>query len=469
MVAGEAGGNPFFVVEMLRHLAESGPRDEHGDWAAGDGRPQMGVPDGVKDVIVRRVARLGRGTHGVLSVAAVVGRGFDLAVLCGVTDLGEDELVETLDGAVRARVIEEVPGAAGRYVFSHALIRETMYGELSATRRSLLHRRVAVALEAAHDGDGERPLDELAHHFAEAATTGDLVKAIAYSADAGERAVGQLAYEQAARHYRRAGSMIDAVERPLLDHQRCDLMIAQGDAERRAGDPRYRATLLRAAGLARALGDPDLLARAALANNRGFFSKSSAIDRERVAVLEAALDACAPGDTTTRASLLSNLAVELVADPDARRRAQLSDDALAMARRMGDPPTLVRTLNYRFVALWGPRTLEARLESSREACGLADRVESPVLEFHAAYLGCHAAIEAGDLALADKLIARAGELAGRLGQPILSSGITRCPLRSAASSRGRSTRPSGSPAPLATPGGVRGRRMPRCGRRASST
>ena len=412
----ETEGNPFFVVEMLRHLTESGAIEAGGD--ADRRAAAAGVPEGIKSVIGRRLARLGQRTVGVLRVASVSGRDFGFAVLEHASDLDEDQLVEALDQAVRARVIEEVTGAADRYMFSHALIRETLYGDLTATRRALLHRRVAASLEYLHAADLEPYRAQLAHHFTQAGSAGDVEKAIEYGARAGDRAVAQLAYEQAAEHYRKAVSLIESVERPRLA-QRCDLIIAQGDAERRAGDPGFRSTLLEAGRLARELDDSERLARAALANNRGFFSATAGVDRERVAMLDAALAAHPDGDSAVRARLLAHLAVELVADPDWPRRAAISDDALAMARRVGDLRTLGRTLNSRYTALWGPRTVQERLSNAREAIELAERIDDPGLTFDAAHFGAHAAMEAGDLVLADRLLERAGCVAEQLGQPII--------------------------------------------------
>ncbi len=401
----DTDGNPFFVVEMLRHLAESTPGERS-------------VPEGVKDVIARRVARLGPRAEGLLSLASVSGRDFNFAVLYDVSDLDEDELVEALEQALRARLIEEVATSAGRYTFSHALIREAIYGGLTATRRRLIHRRLAASIEQAYAGDLEPHRAALALHFAQAGSAADLEKAIEHGVLAGDRAAAQLAHEQAATHYRNVVSLIDATDDPR-QQQRCDLVIAQGEAERRAGDAAYRDTLLEGARIAQRLADRSLLARAALANNRGFFSAPGGVDRERVGVLEAALEAQGSGDTSTRAILLAQLAAELVADPDWRRRIRLSDDALAMARRIADPATLLNTLNYRYAALMGPRTLAERLSNCHEADQLARRLGDPVHAFHAAHGGSNVALEAGDLALSDAMLQREGELATRLGQPIM--------------------------------------------------
>jgi len=416
-------GNPFFVVEALRHLAEQAA--VRGDGAAGgvpsDLTPsRLALTEGVKTLIWRRLARLGKVAERVLTNASVVGVSFEMEVLRRVCDLDEDALVDSLDAAIRARIIEEVPGSVGRYTFSHALIRETLYDSLTAVRRALLHRRVAAGIEAAHGSDLDPHRAELAHHLAQAGSIEDLDKAIEHGARAGERATALLAYEQAAAHYRSAVHLITAVDLPRRFAQRCDLVIAQGEAERRAGDPAFRRTLLEGGDLAQELGDSERLARAALANTRGMFSSALGVDRERVEVLEAALKAQDPGDSPTRAALLAQLAVELVVDPDSERRAGLSETALDMARRIGDPRTLALTLNQRYVALFGPRTLAARHDASRESGHLAQRLGDPLLSAYGAYFGALVAMEVGDLARADELLGRLADVAEQLRQPTLS-------------------------------------------------
>jgi hypothetical protein len=109
------------------------------------------------------------------------------------------------------------------------------------------------------------------------------------------------------------------------------------------------------------MGDPDALARAALANYRGFFSVTGLVDAEPVAVLEAALDTTALREDPLRARLLANLAAELHFVGDSGRRRALSDEALTIARRFGDPSTLAHVLHARCVAIWEPSTARERL------------------------------------------------------------------------------------------------------------
>lgn len=412
LVFEETGGNAFFVVEILRHLAESGVG------AATLAPRGLPLPEGVRDLIGRRLVRLGERCNRALGVASVLGRSFQFDTLERICGLGQDELVDALEGAVRAQILEESTASVGSYAFSHALIREVLYSALAPTRRALLHRRAALAIEDARAGDLEPHLAELASHFGQAGADADLDKAIAYGARAGERAVALLAYEQAAGHYRRAIELLDRRGAPVLE--RCDLTIARGEAERMAGDPAYRGTLLEGARIALEAGDVQRLARAALANSRGFSGSSQGVDRDLVAMLRRALDALGDGDSPTRASLLALLAVELIADADSGPRARLGDEALAMARRIGEPRTLARVLTQRAVARWQPGGLPELNANLLEAWELAERSGEPLVAAYAAYFGTHAALEAGDLALSDRFLDSLGRLVRQLGQPIVA-------------------------------------------------
>ena len=145
----ETDGNPFFAIEILRHLVETGAITESGGhWVAQVDPRTHGLPVSVREVIGRRVERLGVDATPALAAAAVVGREFELALVAGATDLAEAVLLDVIDSAVAAHIISEVPGAPDRFVFVHALIQHTLYDDLSAARRRRLHRRVAEALEA---------------------------------------------------------------------------------------------------------------------------------------------------------------------------------------------------------------------------------------------------------------------------------------------------------------------------------
>ena len=133
-------GNPFFVEELLRDLSETGAISEQDGRLTNDlAAAQLPIPESVKEVISRRLARLSEECNSVLTVASVIGRGFGLDALARASDLSNDRLLEALEEAVDACVVRETPNVVGSYSFSHALIHETLYDELSTTRRVRLH------------------------------------------------------------------------------------------------------------------------------------------------------------------------------------------------------------------------------------------------------------------------------------------------------------------------------------------
>jgi DNA-binding SARP family transcriptional activator len=132
----ETEGNPFFVREVLRHLTETGAVERRtGGWATRLPVEEMGIPEGVRDVVGRRLSHLSKDAKRLLRVAAVVGAEFHLDVLRAVEDLEEDDLLYALEEATAARLVVEVGRAAPRYRFAHALVRDTVYEELSAAWR----------------------------------------------------------------------------------------------------------------------------------------------------------------------------------------------------------------------------------------------------------------------------------------------------------------------------------------------
>jgi tetratricopeptide (TPR) repeat protein len=185
------------------------------------------------------------------------------------------------------------------------------------------------------------------------------------------------------------------------DPQHCVLMISLGEAQRRAGDPAHRDTLLVAGRLAHQLGDSDLLARAALANRRGLFSGLGAVDGERVAALETALEAVGPSDSPERAGLLAALASELHFAGD-ERRVELGREGLAL-----------------WLATLDPAAAGERSQLAGELAQIAERIGDPVLEFHAGLARFLTGSEQGDMAAADQALARCTRIAEDLGQPLL--------------------------------------------------
>jgi class 3 adenylate cyclase/tetratricopeptide (TPR) repeat protein len=414
----ESSGNPFFVAELLRHLDESGAiyQEESGRWVLAGELSELGLPQSVREVIGTRIKRLGAEAAKTLQTAAVIGRDFELDLLRRITEEEEDELLEQLERAVEASVLQESAQVAGRFSFAHALVNHTLYEELGATRRARLHRRIAEVLEDLCGPEPGERVSELARHWSNATAPAETDKAIDYCRVAGEQALKKLAPDEALRWFEQALELLD--QRPDPDPvRRCDLLTGLGDAQRQLGDAASRETLLEAARLAGTLHGGERLARAALLNSRGFTSVTGQVDAERVAVLEQALELV--DDPSTRAALLSLLATELVWGAGLERRLELSAEALRLARQAGERTTLAWVLVRRFYAIAAPETSAELLDETAELVALADELDDPVLQFWAASVRALAAVQAADMAEFDRSIDRERELAERVGQPLL--------------------------------------------------
>ncbi len=411
----ETDGNPFFAGELLRHLTESGGlrRGDDGRLVLEGATLAHGFPDSVREVIGRRIDRLGEGATEALTAASVIGRDFDLGLLAAVLNADEEELLGVLEQATSAGLLTSV--IADRFSFVHALAEHALYEELSPSRRVRLHRRVAESLEArATAGAASRPA-ELAYHWSR---TPELAKAVACARAAGSEALSRLGPEEASRWFQQALELLGS--QPVRDDaMRCTVMIDLGEAQRQAGDPAHRETLLAAAQLARSLGDTPALVKSALANHRGDMSSAGHIDHERVAVLEEALGRMEPADTASHALLLATLASELQWAPDWQRRLALSDTGLAMARRVGDPTVLATVLSARHEAIRVPPTLEERLDNTAELLHLARRLGDPRQRGYAALWRAHSSWERGDVAEVDRCMRIVQEEAPRAGAPYL--------------------------------------------------
>jgi AAA ATPase domain len=408
----ETDGNPLFVSEVVRGV---GGRDEIAAAAAalgrGGGVDALAAPASLRDLIVARAAALGTETLAVLEAAAVVGREFDAGLLARVAQLDDERLDDVLDGAERAGLV--VPaGGPGRFAFHHLLIGHILYEHLGTARRARLHRRVAEALEElGGDAAGGRA-GEIARHWGEASPP-DRERALRWAELAGRHALREIDPDAAVRWLGQALELHGTAE----DGRRCSLLIALGVAQRKHGDARFRETLLEAARLGRRLGEPKLLIRAAIENTRGFVSDAGDVDTERVAMLEAALEAVGPEDSRERAVLLGMLAFELSFAPDREPRVALADEALGVARRLGDARTLCYVLGARSMPIWSPETLDERVACTAESVRLADGLGDPLARFHALHWRGVALVQTGEMEELRRVVRRQHDLAGRLGEP----------------------------------------------------
>jgi len=397
------------VTETVRLLVTEGASP---NWAEG---AELAIPESVRDVIGQRLAHLSDECSRVLVLASVLGREFVLAALARLADVSEDELLETLDEAMIARVVSDVPGGVSSLRFGHVLIRDTLYDGLTTARRVRLHRQAVAALEALYGDEPGPHLAELLHH---SIAGSDFDKALLYARRAGDRTLALLAYEEAARLYDTTLDVLDLSRSPDQE-VRSELLLCLGDAEARAGDSlAAKRAFTEAAEIARRLSLSNALARAA-AGYAGRIPWARAGDDSRlVPLLEEALALLPHEDIELRARLLSRLAGALRDEHGPHRRDALSREAVELARRTNDSAVLAYALDARAAAVIAPDTLTECLALGTELRDLAARIgdAEQLLAGHSNRFLAQVII--GDVSEAEVDRAAAKRIADDLKQPV---------------------------------------------------
>ncbi len=332
-------GNPFFVEELLHDVVVD---DDFG-------RVLTGIPESVKDLLLRRLRQLDEDCKQALTVGAVSGREFELGVLERVTDRSADQLAESLEHAIAAHIVDESAKSVGRYSFGHALIRETIYEQLSRTRRGQLHRRIGEAIESAHGDRLDEHASELAYHFS---SSGDVAKAYDYHARAAAAAQRVYAVEPALAHYTAAIDAakelgLEADQEPALRR----LILQRGHLRYRTGDLTRAAVDIRAAlDASRRSGDRETEMEAL--NDLGGTEFLTDVNAGAACHEAAAEIARELGDAGAEANALDRLAV--IASHQLRfdRALELGERALALARETADESGLGRAIDSIKLAVW---------------------------------------------------------------------------------------------------------------------
>ena len=382
-------GNPFFVEELARTL-EGAPDASPG---------ALQVSDHTRDVVRYRLRPLSeRGRH-VLDAASVLGRDFEVSPLAAVCTLAPDDILAVLDEAARLGLVAgEAPPDAWR--FAHALVRETVYGDLPAAQRVRLHRAVGEQLEALGAAERTRRLPELAHHFASSASLDRGARAATYARAAGEQALARLAYEEAAAYF---GQAIRAISFGDADAAtRIRLILQHADALWRANDSAAaRTASLEAAEMARGV-DGALFAEAAMGYAGTFTAEIGLPDPTLLILLEEALTVVPAAALSLRAQLLARLSRALSLNPAAAgRREHLSAEALDLARASGDALALTRALLARYFAILGPDRIEEPLALADEVVRVAESTGSTPTALDGRLLRIPLLLMLGDVARVD--------------------------------------------------------------------
>ncbi len=405
---GHTGGNPFFVAETIRWLVEQ----RRLAVLQADALDALPVPPTVREVVARRVEQLPADVGETLARAAVVGPDFAVPLLAAVAEADPAAVLGALDVAVAAGLVVET--APGVYRFAHAVVREVVYAGLPSARRLAHHRDLARLLEERDDRD--QHLAEIAHHMLAAAPLGLADRAVAAATRAAQHAKSLGAWDESARHWQQALAAFE-----LLPHKeprrRAELLLGLATARKRAGDAREATvTFLAAADVARALGDDELLVRAALRDGMWFRTTDAAIEARVLEVLEEA--ATVLGDTVSphAARVLSTLASGCFDYGRVARARELADRGLAMARTLDRPDVVAWCLICRAWTLV-PTAQDERLADAKEVVALGDRLGRPMVQCVGWELVAATHLQAGNAPAAYDAIQACHRLAERLGDP----------------------------------------------------
>jgi tetratricopeptide (TPR) repeat protein len=399
-------GNPLFLEEMARLLEDQGP----------DAITAGVVPGGVRDVIRQRLDRASPEARALLDLAAVAGDEIDVGLLALASARDPGAVLATVADAVRVGVLSE---RAGRPRFSHALVREVLYRDLEADQRRALHGVIARAIEALHPPGGVAPADsslpfaELAYHLLEGPPAG-LARAVEFAARASSRALDVLAHDEALALVERAVAAVDAAGAP--PRLRAAVLLALGEARIRRGEMTAgRNACCEAATRARVAGDGELIGRVALMYGRVF--TFGVVDPILVGMIEEALAALPAGDSPLRARLLARLGGALQPSLVAEEPVAVAREAIATARRLGDPRVLLETMYDGLSALMDvvdPRErLALNLENEHLTRAFGDRER--LLRTHLRLAIDHLAL--GQFTAADARIDALADLAAEMRAP----------------------------------------------------
>jgi DNA-binding SARP family transcriptional activator/energy-coupling factor transporter ATP-binding protein EcfA2 len=414
----DTGGNPFFLREVVRHLRAQ--VSDAGRWHERLRSGELGLPEGVREVVGRRVTSLTDDANKVLAAAAVAGVTFSVEVVEAVTGLPSETVLDGAEQAAQAGLIAEIDRQPGWYQFTHALNREVVYTALSTVRRLRLHRLVAEELER-RTADGLPSSDRtLAYHFLEAGAAGGAQeKAIEYCRRAGAAAMAKLAYEEAAEHYERALEVVTDLELDDLTVE-IDLMLSLGLVRWRAGDPAMAPMFERAAELARRIRDAERFARAVLGRglSAGGFAASVRASDTLIELTEEALNWLGPEDRALRVRLMARLSSELYFTPRWDEARRLAVDAVAMADRLGHPRAMLTALD---AEAWASFALDApppeRVRKAEVVLAKAMELDDLETAYRAEFLQQQTLLEIGDFAGADASCRRVEEIVRELRMP----------------------------------------------------
>jgi hypothetical protein len=358
-LAAHTGGNPFFVEELL-HEANARRTTLS---AALDA-----MPEGARNVVRMRLARLGPAVRAAITTAAVIGTELDVALFEKVADLAT---LEGLDEAIRSGFLR---AEGDRIRFRHELVRTAILDGLGRAAQAELHWRIGEALEQLHVADRDIHLEEIAHHLARGAAAGNPDRAASVLQQAGIRQFRALAFDEAVVSYSEALKLTPA--RQDCAKRRFELLDAIAEAHFWRDDPEaMRVAALGAAQLARDVGDVEQLAKSAILAGR--WNRGGELGAGVLELLDEAEAALGPIDSPLRSQLLAMRAYALQGAARGFATSSLAAEAIEIARRCDDTESLVLALTAATYTEDGKPDLASRRRLAEELRSTAARVTRP--------------------------------------------------------------------------------------------
>ena len=408
----ETEGNPFFVEEVFQHLNEEGAiLGDDGTWRTELELQDVEVPEGVRLVIGRRLERISQESQRVLTIGAIVGRGFGLQLLEAIGDVTDDTLLTALEESEQAYLIVPIAGREPRWEFSHALIRQTLSASLSLPRRQRLHLRVADALERMSGAEPETRAADLAHHLYQAGTAADVDRTVHFLEVAGRQAFDAGSFEEALRLVDRATGLLAADSGP----QRARFLLTRG----RILHSLHRteesvADYERAFELYDTLGDLDGVTNASMEVALQFSYRGE--PRRAIPTVRRGLALTGDEPSAGRARLLSHGALAFAIAGDYEAAQPWMDEAVVLARSLEDRVALADVLSTLAFYNWMFLQCQECVDSGREAVALGQSLGQPWMWLPAdAYRRVGLSL-LGDWRAATDGLDEVAELAERLGQ-----------------------------------------------------
>lgn len=402
-----ADGVPLFIEELTRSVVETGD-------ASGD----SGVPETLQASLLARLDRLGPEIKEIAQIAAVIGREFGSDLLSAVAGKSEDTLAPALDRLVASQITLPAGSAqAGAYVFRHALIQDAAYQSLLLSRRRQYHSEIARALERRFPEAAESQPELIAQHYVAAAAP---EQAIPYWIKAGERALARSVYLEPLAHFEQALELARGLpEGPAQSRRVLDLLLMVGHAHLRVLHLQEALqSFTEAAALARAIGAPAELARAALgAEDTEVYMAIPGGDAAHL--LEEAHEALGESDSLLRCRVLSHLGRVLFKAGAFERASAIMHEASDLARRLGDHHALFEALDCAYIATagqpWSARDFPTRRATLDEMVAISEGIsDRPDLIIRALAFSMVACLEMGDLAAFEDRMTRHRAIYGRL-------------------------------------------------------